>query len=137
MASGPGCFIDPRAPRLPRETTALIGEDVEQPRSPTRTNMKSTAGQVLEPQLAGGQPTAPGGGSQNLEATALPDDRAFLDVVAVGDASSFHCTGIAITADAVLTAAHCLPATQVALAVRTTEVLRTTRVRKRFTVVSN
>jgi Trypsin len=65
---------------------------------------------------------------RTLEPTPLPDDRSFLDVVAVGDASTFHCTGIAITAEAVLTAAHCAPATRVALAVRTTEVLRIARV---------
>lgn len=58
-----------------------------------------------------------------------PDDLAFLDVVAVGDDRGAHCTGIAVARDAVLTAAHCLPATHVDLAINTTQALRSARVR--------
>lgn len=56
-----------------------------------------------------------------------PDDRAFLDVVAVGTDVP-HCTGIAIAKDAVLTAAHCLPATRVSVALRTEHILRSASV---------
>lgn len=38
----------------------------------------------------------------------------FADVVLVGSATGYHCTGILIAASAVLTAAHCLDATRVA-----------------------
>lgn len=44
-----------------------------------------------------------------------PDDRSFIDVVAVGDADGFHCTGILIAKDLVLTAGHCLPAVRIGL----------------------
>lgn len=45
-----------------------------------------------------------------------PDDESFLDVVAIGDDAGYHCTGVLVAPDALLTAGHCLPATRVAIA---------------------
>jgi hypothetical protein len=61
--------------------------------------------------------------NRRIELSPFPDDRAYLDVVAVGDDSGMYCTGVALTPTDVLTAAHCVPATRVALAVNTTEAL--------------
>lgn len=50
------------------------------------------------------------------------DDLSFLDVVLIGNAYRYHCSGILIAQDAVLTASHCAPATRVAVAHSFTQV---------------
>lgn len=47
-----------------------------------------------------------------------PDDVSFLDVVLVGDLDGYHCSGILVAPWAALTAAHCAPATVVAIGYR-------------------
>lgn len=71
--------------------------------------------------LVGGIPAAPEhepGSAQMAivgpDATRVPiADTKVLDVVAVGDATRYHCTGILVAPQVVLTARHCLPATRV------------------------
>lgn len=69
------------------------------------------------------EPVSPPDNRQVVPST-FPDDRAYLDVVAVGDDLGMHCTGIAVTPNAILTAAHCAPASRVALAVNTRDALQ-------------
>jgi hypothetical protein len=47
------------------------------------------------------------------QASPAPDDRSFADVVLVGNERGFGCTGVLVAPRVVLTAKHCLPATQV------------------------
>ena len=54
---------------------------------------------------------------------AAPDDREFLDVVLVGNAHGYHCTGMLVAPTAVLTAAHCAPAATVGLGLRARQLL--------------
>ncbi len=63
--------------------------------------IRATGGQLVEPEPA-------------LTA-ANPDDVGFADVVLVGSDRRYHCTGVLVAVDAVLTAAHCVPANQIAI----------------------
>lgn len=59
----------------------------------------------------------------SAEVGASPDDREFLDVVLVGNANGYHCTGVLVAPTAVLTAAHCAPAAMVGFGQRATQLL--------------
>jgi len=109
----------PNAPSLTTDellrllTGAPRAQDGAELRGPKTDVDRDAADATMRPALNAGAAPA-----TDLD-QRLPDDRGFLDVVLVGHSDAYHCTGIMVAPDAVLTAGHCLPATEIAVAYRT------------------
>ncbi len=105
----------PSAPGQPVEPIPPAGS----PSAPHQAAKPTASGEPTPPTKP--QPSAPipSSAAVVVAPAALPDDRGFLDVVIVGTQGRYHCSGIMVAPDAVLTAAHCAPATEIAMGHRT------------------
>ena len=101
------------------------------PPSPAPPKIKVPPETVVK--VAGGtdvDPGPPGNEGKRNDATSQPVmspkisprrvlDQYFTDVVALGHGDSYHCSGILVASQVVLTARHCIPVSQVVLGVST------------------